>query len=471
MIKTVKTTYPNATRTSSTRQIASKLPLNKTDLSPRLSNTSNQLLDSNNKRDSIVPNQELDTRDKKSVLAQMQQQISTQHSAITSKPKEPPIVLRNINNFLFATLSSHFITAPLLKKSDLNSIRIQNYVKSYFSATEKNSHPTQFTSDNQDVSFMYENFLLIKNFYLFGVCDGHGKNGKLIADAVSILFPSNLLYLIIDNNLIKRNENLNEIVISLFKMEEKSEVKDINLLKYFFMKLDIDFDRISFVKQALHLIRNEIVEAIARTNEDCKTRKKIDAELSGCTLCSIFIYGKMLYAANVGDSRAVLGTHIYDKNRWITKELTFDHKPDNIMEAKRIALSGGRIAQTKNEIGIEGGPFRVWLKNSDSTTPGLAISRTIGDYQAKTIGVTYEPSIYEYQLDKNDKIIIIATDGLWENMKNEQAIAICGAFYENKKRAEDASYQLIQKAKEDKIKRNKPYDDITCVVIFLDVKD
>jgi hypothetical protein len=37
------------------------------------------------------------------------------------------------------------------------------------------------------------------------------------------------------------------------------------------------------------------------------------------------------------------------------------------------------------------GPKRVWLKNKQA--PGLAMTRSIGDLVAKTVGVTYEPEI------------------------------------------------------------------------------
>jgi len=37
------------------------------------------------------------------------------------------------------------------------------------------------------------------------------------------------------------------------------------------------------------------------------------------------------------------------------------------------------------------GPKRVWLKNKQA--PGLAMTRSVGDLVAKTVGVTAEPEI------------------------------------------------------------------------------
>ena len=41
--------------------------------------------------------------------------------------------------------------------------------------------------------------------------------------------------------------------------------------------------------------------------------------------------------------------------------------------------------------GVNYGPHRVWLKNENY--PGLAMSRSIGDFVATSVGVTAEPGI------------------------------------------------------------------------------
>jgi hypothetical protein len=69
--------------------------------------------------------------------------------------------------------------------------------------------------------------------------------------------------------------------------------------------------------------------------------------------------------------------------------LSKDHKPDDIDEKNRIMNHNGRVEPYKNEFDKIVGPARVWLKNEDS--PGLAMSRSIGDYVASQIGVISEP--------------------------------------------------------------------------------
>jgi len=62
------------------------------------------------------------------------------------------------------------------------------------------------------------------------------------------------------------------------------------------------------------------------------------------------------------------------------------------------------------------GPERVWLKTED--IPGLAMSRSFGDAVACRVGVNAIPEISELRLTPNDKVIILASDGVWEFLEN-----------------------------------------------------
>lgn len=70
-------------------------------------------------------------------------------------------------------------------------------------------------------------------------------------------------------------------------------------------------------------------------------------------------------------------------------QLSEDHKPTLPKETERIKAAGGRIETFKGPNGENLGPGRVWLQNEDS--PGLAMSRSLGDYQAHSIGIIPEP--------------------------------------------------------------------------------
>ena len=57
------------------------------------------------------------------------------------------------------------------------------------------------------------------------------------------------------------------------------------------------------------------------------------------------------------------------------------------------------------------------------------MSRSIGDLKGKTVGVIAEPGILEYDLKETTKIIVIASDGVWEFLKNEDIVEIGKNFY------------------------------------------
>jgi serine/threonine protein phosphatase PrpC len=109
------------------------------------------------------------------------------------------------------------------------------------------------------------------------------------------------------------------------------------------------------------------------------------------------------------------------------QSLTIDHKPDLPEEQKRVEALGGRVEPIKGPNGTFLGPMRVWLKDEDS--PGLAMSRSMGDQQAHEAGVITEPEILSFKLCPDDKFIVIASDGVWEFLENETVAKIVWPFY------------------------------------------
>lgn len=61
--------------------------------------------------------------------------------------------------------------------------------------------------------------------------------------------------------------------------------------------------------------------------------------------------------------------------------------------------------------------------------PGLAMSRSLGDYVAQSVGVSPEPEFNIYDISPDDRFIVIASDGVWEFLSNEQVAQIVSPFY------------------------------------------
>ena len=273
---------------------------------------------------------------------------------------------------------------------------------------------------NQDNYFLLNNINDNQKYIYIGVCDGHGIYGKEVSN-----------YLI--NNL---PQNLNHDIIN-------------SKIKY-----------LSF--ESLNNLSTVIINSFIQTNNELINNKNIDTYLSGSTCASILFTPRRLISINVGDSRGILGK--FNGEKWISKNLSRDHKPSDEDEKKRIIENGGRVEQNKDEFGNGSGPLRIWVKDKD--IPGLAVSRTFGDELAHKIGVINEPEIEEYVFLNEDKFIILATDGLWEYISSDECVDFVKEYY-LKNDIEGAINFLYKESSKRWIMEEDVIDDITLIVIFM----
>lgn len=176
---------------------------------------------------------------------------------------------------------------------------------------------------------------------------------------------------------------------------------------------------------------------------------------SGSTLCVAAVRGDRLFIANVGDSRAVMG------NASETRQLSRDHKANLPDEVARIEKFGGRVV-TKTYADGYVGPPRVYLGDRD--LPGLAMSRSIGDVVVRRVGVISDPEIFEFHKSEfSGQTLILATDGLWDFLKNEDAMEMASS----RPSAQDAVETLITSCRSAwKAKSPDVIDDITAAAII-----
>ncbi len=59
------------------------------------------------------------------------------------------------------------------------------------------------------------------------------------------------------------------------------------------------------------------------------------------------------------------------------------------------------------------------------------MTRSLGDYVAQTVGVSCIPEIIQYPITSDDKILILASDGVWEFLQNKDIIKLIIPFYLN----------------------------------------
>jgi cGMP-dependent protein kinase len=113
------------------------------------------------------------------------------------------------------------------------------------------------------------------------------------------------------------------------------------------------------------------------------------------------------------------------------------------------------------QVDTHGDPPRVWVPGKKY--PGCAFTRSFGDSTGEDVGVTADPELVTCDLTARDEILVIASDGIFEFLTNQEVIDICAACL-NPLQASEA----VTKAAYDKwIEHDNRSDDITVIVCFL----
>ncbi|KAJ8753117.1 hypothetical protein K2173_017668 [Erythroxylum novogranatense] len=148
---------------------------------------------------------------------------------------------------------------------------------------------------------------------------------------------------------------------------------------------------------------------------------------------AIVIDGKDLWVANVGDSRAVVC------ERGCANQLTEDHEPHT--ERKRIEEQGGFVTTLPGDVPRVNGQ--------------LAVARAFGDQSLKA-HLSSEPFVRHVPIDSTMEFVILASDGLWKVMKNQEAVDLVKPIKDPQAAAKCLTTEALA--------RNSR-DDISCIVI------
>ncbi|XP_009122858.1 probable protein phosphatase 2C 65 isoform X2 [Brassica rapa] len=272
---------------------------------------------------------------------------------------------------------------------------------------------------NQDAMTVWENFGEEEDMIFCGVFDGHGPMGHKISRHVCDSLPSRV------HSRIKASN------ISSQSRQEEGLFRELEeVLVTFFKRIDSELGLDS----------------------------PYDSFCSGTTAVTVLKQGDCLVIANLGDSRAVLGTR-GGKSSLKAVQLTVDLKPCVQREAERIVSCKGRVFAMEEEPDVH----RVWMPDDDC--PGLAMSRAFGDFCLKDYGLLCIPEVFCRKVSRDDEFVVLATDGIWDVLSNEEVVKIVGACKDRSIAAET----LVQRAARSwrtKFPASKA-DDCAVVVLFL----
>jgi len=256
---------------------------------------------------------------------------------------------------------------------------------------------------NQDCMVVWEGFGSREDTVFCGVFDGHGPYGHLVSRRVRDSLPSTL----IDQwqELISEESSFSKGSLSEDPDEEsESKLKD-------------DSGSCKDELQMFAIWKESHLRAFKVMDKELKLHPTLDCFCSGTTAVTVVKQGQDLAIANVGDSRAILGT-MSDDNRLMAVQLTVDLKPNLPKEEERIRQCGGRVFSLEDEPEVH----RVWLPDDDS--PGLAMARAFGDLCLKDFGVIAVPEVTYRRLTNRDQFIVLATDGVWDVLSNQEVVSI-----------------------------------------------
>ncbi|KAI7998572.1 putative protein phosphatase 2C 38 [Camellia lanceoleosa] len=249
-----------------------------------------------------------------------------------------------------------------------------------------------------------------------------------------------------------------------------------------------------FASEHQEMSANVIKKAFLATEEEFLSLVKQQwrdkpqiASVGTCCLVGVICNG-LLYIANVGDSRVVLG-RVEKAVRGVTAiQLSTEHNAsiESVRDELRslhphdsqIVVLRHKVWRVKGLIQVSRSIGDAYLKKAEFNREPLLAKFRLPEPFANPILIP-EPSIFIHKLNPKDHFLIFASDGLWEHISNQEAVDIVNSCPRNgiARRLVKAALHVAAKKREmrysdlkkiDRGVRRHFHDDITVVVVFID---
>ena len=346
----------------------------------------------NNKYDNIINNHQSNENITNNFSQDNNQEVDGKSNTFNNNLNKNNITGSYLVTHLDEYLKNEIESTPFYSEDNISQKKEKGFrLCSELTKAGKNTEGK--TKTNQDTPLKSIRVGGVIGFNLFGVLDGHGPHGHFVSQFCKEYFIKNMT----------NYTELLKITKGLTTAEEIYKELKGNAFNY-------------------------ITELFNKVDLELVTQENFDYNISGTTCNIIFQFNKHLVGCSVGDSRALL---IYDKGDYTNQgifPLSNDHKPNLPEEYERIKLYGGAVDKMKDIYGNKIGPPRVYKEGFNY--PGLAMSRSLGDMQAKEVGVIPTPEIIEYDINSNTKYLLVCSDGVWEFAQNQQIRDIANIFYQ-----------------------------------------
>jgi len=268
--------------------------------------------------------------------------------------------------------------------------------------------------------------------------------------------------------------------------ETCSEYLKNNYLNFLVENKNFPFD----IKTALVETFEKLEDEFYNQNKN-KPKEEIDNSGS-CGLVAILTENK-IYIANIGDSRAIMSLNNGSK----VKQLSIDHKPNNIKEFERIIKNGGKVYidddYKEDENGkIDESQINFITNKSDlekyskkkevifrHSPSDLAVMRTIGDLVVKKKeygglpgNIIATPEIFIYDYSPSQDFMVMGCDGIFDDLSNEEIVEAAWHIFKNKAKERNYDINLLTADSCDMIMKYGmdllTSDNLTCIVIGME---
>lgn len=190
-----------------------------------------------------------------------------------------------------------------------------------------------------------------------------------------------------------------------------------------------------------HEIVHKSVEKVFKASSKTVAAELLQPALSGsCALLSFYdSRSNLLRVACTGDSRAVLGRRS-DSGKWTATALSEDQTGGSPAEAARMrkehpgeehVVRNGRVLGGLEPSRAFGDAFYKWSREVSSKLRKNFFGRTPSPLLKTPPYVTAEPVVTTTKVNpSNGDFLVLATDGLWEMLTNEEVVGLVGQWIE-----------------------------------------
>lgn len=250
---------------------------------------------------------------------------------------------------------------------------------------------------------------------LMGIFDGHGGQGHEVSHYIAL--------------------ELSKVFTKIMRQKQATlPLPLLDCIKDSKMSNDVD-----------NYIKNALTETFIEVDEHEPVKGT-----GGSTASAVFYPGidTKAYIANTGDSTTIIAAYSKSRNQSIIVYQNRKHKPHLSDERHRIEMAGGQVMIPPSLLGGDGG---IGMKESSRIIiPGpsggqfgsmaLAMSRSIGDFDGKSVGLIAEPEVdvfdvrQHYKTHNFDRVqeldtqwfAVIASDGVYDMLTPEVVIDYLG---------------------------------------------